>query len=99
MRWQPRSFDVLGGGRTGAESSDVLNVCAARPGTVQNALSRRKQAALCAVMGLSAAYAATWSLIPEEGEFPVAASAVTKQLGDYANNFTQLETHPTRPER
>jgi hypothetical protein len=77
---QPRSFDALDvGGR--------------RSGPVHNVLISRKKAALCAVMTLSAGYAATWSLIPGEGELSVAASGVTKHLGDYANNLTQLVCH------
>lgn len=72
---------------------DALDVGGRRPGPGHNVLISRKTAALCAVMTLSAGYAATWSLIPGEGELSVAASGVTKHLGDYANNLTQLVCH------
>jgi len=72
---------------------DALDVGEERLRPAQNALTWRKQVALGAVTALSAAYAATWSLIPAEGEFSVAASAVATELGDYANNLMQLVCH------
>ena len=72
-------------------SYEKLDAVGGRPeSAVQNALTWRKEAAVCVVAGLTASYAATWFLIPAKSEYPVGASAISAQFGDYANNLTQL---------